>query len=87
MVPKEQSWRLTPRQRLFGVAPCSTGYILVNWEYHAGIQGSTIWRINPDGSNPVQLSDGEHDMSPACSPDGKWAYYLDSLLTLKRLLG
>ena len=70
---------------MFGVAQCSTGNVLVNWEYHAGNQGSSIWRINSDGSSPVHLSDGEHDMSPACSPDGKWAYYLDSLLTLKRL--
>jgi len=57
----------------------------VNWEYHAGHEGTAIWRLNSDGSNAVRLSDGKYDMSPACSPDGKWAYYLDGMHTLKRV--
>lgn len=67
------------------LAPCSSGYILVNWQYHAGDGGSAIWRLNADGSNPEKLSDGKYDMAPACSPDGHWAYYLDSMQVLKRV--
>jgi Tol biopolymer transport system component len=32
-----------------------------------------------DGSNPKQLTDGISDAHPACSPDGRWAYYQDYL--------
>jgi serine/threonine protein kinase len=90
-------WRLDPGNgakvqlnadttgNIVGLAQCSTGTILVNWEYHLGTQGSEIWRLNSDGSNEVRLSDGRYDMSPACSPDGRWAYYLDSMQVLKRV--
>src|SRR5215469_7414488 len=36
-----------------------------------------IWRSNPDGTGLVQVSQGKHDESAACSPDGKTVYYLD----------
>jgi eukaryotic-like serine/threonine-protein kinase len=70
---------------IVGLAPCSSAYILVNWEYHAGDRGSSIWRLNADGSNPMRLSNGLYDMAPACSPDGLWAYYFDSMQVLKRV--
>ena len=34
-----------------------------------------IWRMNPDGSNPVQLTNGEGESHPYCSPDGRWVVY------------
>jgi serine/threonine protein kinase/sugar lactone lactonase YvrE len=34
-----------------------------------------IWRIDPDGSNPVQLSPGNGDTAPACSADGTKVFY------------
>jgi serine/threonine protein kinase len=37
-----------------------------------------IWRINADGTNLKQLSNGHRDSAPECSADSKWAYYLDS---------
>jgi len=38
---------------------------------------STIWRMDSDGGNPKQLSDGQADQQCSCAPDGRWAYYLD----------
>jgi serine/threonine protein kinase len=38
----------------------------------------TIWRIDAGGGNLKQLSAGTDDESPACSPDGKWVYYMDA---------
>jgi eukaryotic-like serine/threonine-protein kinase len=54
-------------------------YIVFEWYGH-GAESSTdrIWRINPDGSNPVQLSSGNGDTAPACSPDGNRVLYEDS---------
>jgi serine/threonine protein kinase len=37
-----------------------------------------IWRIDPDGSNPVQLTFGNSATAPACSPDGTRVFYIDS---------
>jgi Tol biopolymer transport system component len=35
----------------------------------------TIWRMEIDGSNPVQLTNGNYDRNPAFSPDGRWIVY------------
>jgi serine/threonine protein kinase/Tol biopolymer transport system component len=82
---KEMALASDPSAAVLSVAHCSNTYVLVNWAYRAGRDGSTIWRVNPDGSNPKQLSSGTYDTSPACSPDGKWAYYVDSVQTLMRV--
>ena len=34
-----------------------------------------IWRVNPDGSGLQLVTDGELDLYPRFSPDGKWLYY------------
>jgi TolB protein len=34
-----------------------------------------IWRINIDGSNPIQLSKGLADSFASISPDGKWVVF------------
>jgi Tol biopolymer transport system component/DNA-binding winged helix-turn-helix (wHTH) protein len=36
-----------------------------------------IWRMDIDGSNQVQLTEGGGEDHPECSPDGKWVYYTD----------
>ena len=55
---------------------CGGGrYIVFNWSQHAGSYKVNLWRVNADGSNPKQLTDGRADIAPACSPDGKWVYF------------
>jgi eukaryotic-like serine/threonine-protein kinase len=34
-----------------------------------------IWRADADGTKAKQLTNGEDDLGPVCSPDGKWVYY------------
>ena len=34
-----------------------------------------IWRAGIDGSNPRQLTQGDGEYFPTCSPDGKWVVY------------
>jgi eukaryotic-like serine/threonine-protein kinase len=53
-------------------------YLVFNWfGRHASPNAITLWRITADGSNPLQLSSGNFDTFPACSPDGKLVYYSD----------
>jgi TolB protein len=37
-----------------------------------------IWRMNTDGSNPIQLTNSKGANMPAISPDGKWVTYMSS---------
>ena len=73
------------RRAIVGLAQCATGAIVINLESRTGNRSGEIWRLNPDGSNPTRLSNGQYDMSPACSPNGKWVYYLDGMQLLKRV--
>jgi Tol biopolymer transport system component/DNA-binding winged helix-turn-helix (wHTH) protein len=34
-----------------------------------------LWRMNMDGSNPVQLTNGSGEHNPAFTPDGRWVLY------------
>lgn len=43
-----------------------------------GGSGTNIWRVNADGTNLKQLSNGQRDRGPECSLDSKWAYYIDA---------
>jgi eukaryotic-like serine/threonine-protein kinase len=37
----------------------------------------SIWREDMDGGNPKQITSGQLDVLPACSPDGKFVVYTD----------
>jgi serine/threonine protein kinase len=37
-----------------------------------------IWRISIDGSDPVQLTHGEDEFGPQCSPDGRWVLFMSA---------
>lgn len=67
------------------VSACGADYLLVNWAFHAGTDGTTLWRTNKDGSNPKQLTPGPHDAYPACTADGKNVYYVENLTNLMRV--
>jgi eukaryotic-like serine/threonine-protein kinase len=36
-----------------------------------------IRKMDANGNNITQLTSGSNDVSPICSPDSKWAYYMD----------
>jgi Tol biopolymer transport system component len=51
---------------------CPDGSIL----FASGAYGSSnIWRIDADGGNQKQLTQGGTNGAPSCSPDGKWAVF------------
>jgi Tol biopolymer transport system component len=55
-----------------GPSICGDGRHVV---FESSRDGSSIWRMEPDGSHPTRLTDGKLDHAPECSPDGKWIYY------------
>jgi serine/threonine protein kinase len=64
-----------PNADISGVSVCGDRYLIVEWWFHAGSNSRTIWRVNADGSNPVQLTSGKGDRFAACTPNQKWVYY------------
>jgi Tol biopolymer transport system component len=65
-----------PAAGLFAPSLCGSQSLVFSWAYHAG-NTINIWRANPDGAAPKQLTSGFFDTNPICSPDGKWVYYVD----------
>jgi len=65
-----------PAASIVSFAPCGDRYLVLSWAFHQG-NSLVIWRINADGSAPKQLSSQFFETNPACSPDGKWVYFID----------
>jgi serine/threonine protein kinase len=72
--------------RIFGLNACRDGRSLVfSWIGRGGGNQVNVWRVDADGTNPKQLSSGKLDFNPQCSPDSKWAYYMELNGNLKRV--
>ncbi len=76
-----------PNAWIVDIAPCGDRYMILSWAFHGGTNLTGIWRANSDGSNPIQITKGQFDYLPACSPDGKWVFYsgVDPAHTLVRV--
>jgi hypothetical protein len=48
------------------------------WAAYHGGNSVNIWRVNADGTDPKQISDGRDLRNPVCSPDGRWVYFRDT---------
>jgi serine/threonine protein kinase len=67
-----------PNSWLADMARCGDRYIVLAWAFHGGTNQVHVWRTDPDGSNPAQLTNGAFDRFPMCSPDAKWVYYYNA---------
>jgi len=63
---------------MYSPSACGSRYIVFAWRFHDAANFPHIWRINPDGSNPVRLTSGKLDLLPVCTPDQKWVYYYET---------
>jgi serine/threonine protein kinase/Tol biopolymer transport system component len=59
-------------------ASCANGkYIVFTWAGYHGSTTANIWRVNSDGRDPKQITDGHDLRAPVCSADGQWVYFRD----------
>jgi serine/threonine protein kinase/Tol biopolymer transport system component len=63
---------------MYATSACGSRYIVFGWRFHDSSNFPHVWRMNPDGSNPVRLTSGKLDLLPACTPDQKWVYYYEA---------
>jgi serine/threonine protein kinase/Tol biopolymer transport system component len=62
--------------QIMGPDGCPGGrYLIFMWAGHLASNKVNVWRMDTDGSNPKQLTDGVTDVAPVCSADSKWVYY------------
>jgi Tol biopolymer transport system component len=53
---------------------CGDGEHVIFMSLHAG-NSVNVWRIDANGGNLMQLTQGSLDQAAVCSPDGKWFVY------------
>jgi eukaryotic-like serine/threonine-protein kinase len=58
-------------------AACGDGQRFV-FSARGQTQGISVWRADIDGGNLKQISNGNLDILPTCSPDGKFVVYSDA---------
>ncbi|MGH9724918.1 MAG: hypothetical protein ACRD41_07625, partial [Candidatus Acidiferrales bacterium] len=51
-----------------------------------GAQGISIWRADIDGGGAQSITSGQLDVTPDCSPDGKFVIYMDATGVQPRLM-
>jgi len=57
---------------------CGDGrYIVFRRVNRSGAPTVNLWRMEANGTNVSQLTTGQNDREPVCTPDGKWVYYTD----------
>ena len=67
-----------PGHLIFRATGCPLGrYVTFVWAGHPDSSRTVLWRVDADGLNLKQLTDGVVDVGPHCSPDGRWVYYSD----------
>src|SRR5579862_813666 len=65
-----------PGAAIGSVSQCNDRYLILSWGFHGQGNKFNIWRGNLDGSGAKQLTNGDTDGSPVCSPDGTQVYYI-----------
>jgi eukaryotic-like serine/threonine-protein kinase len=67
-----------PSATILSASACRNGGpILLGWYLRGGQTTKNIWRVDADGSHPMQLTNGKDEELPLCAADGKSAYYFD----------
>ena len=76
-----------PAAGILALTACGQ-YIVFPWAFHGGTNSTGLWRLNADGSHPLQLTDGADDgwsSSVACSANHNWVYFFRDTQRLWRV--
>jgi hypothetical protein len=77
-----------PNAGILEMSSCGPQYMVFPWGFHAGTNYAGIWRVNADGSHPVQLTNqGDQIMGhgPVCAEAQNWAYFFRDLKNIWRV--
>ncbi len=77
-----------PAAGILGLVTCGAQSIVFPWAFHNGANYIGIWRLNADGSQPTQLTEGSNDgwfNSTACSGHHNYVYFSRNVNTVWRV--
>jgi serine/threonine protein kinase len=77
-----------PSAAMLGISICGARYMAFPWAFHGGANAIGIWRVDADGSHPVQLTDGPDDgwgSAVTCSGNHDWIYFFRDTQRLWRV--
>jgi serine/threonine protein kinase len=72
-----------PAAAILSLSPCGARFIVFPWAFHSGANTIDLWRVNADGSHPIQLADG--NARPACSGNNPFVYFFRDVKQLWRV--
>src|SRR5450755_2025568 len=72
-----------PAAAILGLHPCGAQSIVLLWALHGGTNSIGLWRVNADGSQPIQLADG--NARPTCSGNNPFVYFFRDVKQLGRV--
>jgi serine/threonine protein kinase len=67
-----------PTAGILTLSSCGGQYFVFPWAFHGGTNAIGIWRVNADGTHPLQLTDRNDSglgSAPACSVDHNLVYF------------
>ena len=68
--------QLLDSSALSDMSVCPDGHtVVLSWIGGGGKAGVNLWRVNPDGTNLIRLTNEGRQDSATCSRDSKWVYY------------
>jgi eukaryotic-like serine/threonine-protein kinase len=77
-----------PAAGIVGLATCGQHFLVFPWAFHGGSNSIGVWRVNADGSHPIQLTGGSDDGvldRPTCSEHQDWVYFFRDTSRLWRV--
>jgi eukaryotic-like serine/threonine-protein kinase len=68
-----------PASYISSASVCNNApFLILSWYVPRGGSGRNIWRVQTDASDPQKLTQDKDDVSPRCSSEGKWVYFVDA---------
>ena len=65
-----------PAAGIMALATCGSQYLVFPWAFHGGTNQMGLWRLNADGSQPMQLTNGVQDSWARSTPcANNWVYF------------
>jgi len=74
-----------PNAAILSLWPCGSEYIVFPWAFHDKSHSVSLWRVNADGSHPINLADEKFDSFPVCSASQNWVYFFPDVKQLWRV--
>jgi eukaryotic-like serine/threonine-protein kinase len=76
---EETTLYMDPKHIPDQAAVCGGGQVIVFRQVgRSGSTAANLWRMDMNGTNQKQLTNGTNELEPACTAEGTWVYFVDN---------